>query len=79
MPHVDDINDPVLAGLAQEHEDAMGTGWKRGFPPGAPYPGMEDDFEVRFAPAGAVWHKRREQTGGRVQGQRYRAVPEQEV
>jgi hypothetical protein len=52
MPHIDDINDPVLAGLAQGHEDSIGSGWKLSDPPddGRPY-------EIRIAPAGARWHR----------------------
>jgi hypothetical protein len=33
--------------------------WKPGLPPGAYYPGMEDDYEVRHTPGGAVWHRRK--------------------
>lgn len=32
--------------------------WLPGLPPGDYYPGMEDDFEVRYAPM-AVWHRRK--------------------
>lgn len=32
--------------------------WKRGLPRGKYYPGMEDDFEVAFAPL-EKWHRRR--------------------
>lgn len=32
--------------------------WKRGFPPGPVYPGMENDYEVYFSPGGFVWHRR---------------------
>lgn len=52
MLHVDDINDPVLAGLAQEYEDSIGSGWKLGEPPDDERP-----YETRVAPAGARWHR----------------------
>jgi hypothetical protein len=52
MPHMDDINDPVLAGLAQEYEDSIGSGWKLGEPPDDGKP-----CETRIAPAGALWHR----------------------
>lgn len=32
--------------------------WKRGLPPGKYYPGMENDYEVRFTVGGLIWHRR---------------------
>lgn len=33
--------------------------WKRGYPPGDYYEGMERDYEVYFSPGGIVWHRKR--------------------
>lgn len=35
------------------------NGWKRGYPPGKYYPGMERDYEVYFTVVGVVWHRKR--------------------
>lgn len=35
-----------------------GGEWLPGLPPGEYYPGMEDDFEVKYAPL-AIWYRRK--------------------
>lgn len=58
------MNDDVAAnGGLEDKADMSDTAktlpgpWKRGLPPGPYYPGMEHDFEVRYAPL-AIWHRR---------------------
>lgn len=33
--------------------------WTPGLPPGKYYPGMEDDYEVRFTPMGQIFHRKK--------------------
>ncbi len=56
---VQEVNEHNARVLQRHIADSLSTvPWERGYPRGKYYPGMTDDYEVRFFPM-AVWHRRR--------------------